>query len=261
MNKDSLKKLATDKRFIADIHVFCDRWCERCAYTSRCMNFAINQSAFRESKADASTQQAVWTQLQNLLKASRDLLKEVADREGISMPSLNELQAPAAMPVKPKPAEAAHALVLAARTYHRQARQWFLTSRDLFKAKTREFRWRSGSGEAEFAMARDVSQWDDAMVVIRWYMPQIEIKLTRAVDIAPETAALTFNGHRDVEGHAKVALIGMDRSLTAWGFLMQEFPDTEDEILPILSSLSKLQKDVETAFPFARAFKRPGFDS
>ena len=44
------------------------------------------------------------------------------------------------------------------------------------------------------------------------------------------------------------------------GALWQHFPEEEDAILPILVHLERLRRTVETIFPEARAFFRPGFD-
>ena len=64
----------------------------------------------------------------------------------------------------------------------------------------------------------------------------------------------------DSAGSVKVALIGMDRSIAAWGILLKYFTSLEDEILSILVHLEQLCKNTEKAFPDARAFVRPGFD-
>jgi len=65
---------------------------------------------------------------------------------------------------------------------------------------------------------------------------------------------------QDSDGSAKVALIGIDRSIAAWGKLLSYFPEQEDELLDILVHLEKLRRTTENEFPDARAFIRPGFD-
>jgi hypothetical protein len=65
---------------------------------------------------------------------------------------------------------------------------------------------------------------------------------------------------KDSDGSAKVALIGIDRSISAWGIMLRYFPAYEDELLKILVVLEKLRKKVEKEFPDARSFFRPGFD-
>ncbi len=65
---------------------------------------------------------------------------------------------------------------------------------------------------------------------------------------------------QDADGSAKVAIIGIERSTTAWATLLCRFPDHED-IIFAFGTLRRLLRQVEAAFPRARAFLRPGFDT
>ena len=58
-----------------------------------------------------------------------------------------------------------------------------------------------------------------------------------------------------------MALLSIDRSIGAWGILRAHFPQEEDSILDILVHLERMRKAIEKAFPDARAFLRPGFDT
>ena len=64
----------------------------------------------------------------------------------------------------------------------------------------------------------------------------------------------------DSDGSAKVALIGVDRSILAWSALSSYFSDNKKEIINIIVLLENLRKRIELKFPNARDFKRPGFD-
>ena len=65
---------------------------------------------------------------------------------------------------------------------------------------------------------------------------------------------------KDSDGSAKVALIGIDRSMAAWGHMHKHFPAHRDQILAIIKHLDSLRQRVEIVFPEARNFVRPGFD-
>jgi hypothetical protein len=65
---------------------------------------------------------------------------------------------------------------------------------------------------------------------------------------------------KDSDGSAKVALIAIERSMAAWTHMHTHFPSHQDQILDILNQLDRLRKRVETIFPEARNFVRPGFD-
>ncbi len=61
---------------------------------------------------------------------------------------------------------------------------------------------------------------------------------------------------KDSDGSVKVALIGIDRSIAAWGKMLSFFPEKEDEILELLVQLERLRRSTEKEFPDARDFKR-----
>jgi hypothetical protein len=64
----------------------------------------------------------------------------------------------------------------------------------------------------------------------------------------------------DADGSAKIALIGIDRSIAAWAVILKSMPEQEKEILDFLVQLERLRRQAEQTFPKARAFVRPGFD-
>jgi hypothetical protein len=101
----------------------------------------------------------------------------------------------------------------------------------------------------------------DAVEVLRWYQYQIHVKLMRALirdDFDDDAGLASFP--KDSDGSAKVALIGRDRSIAAWGALREQFPEKTDSILTLLLQLDRLRRKTEQHFPKARSFKRPGFD-
>lgn len=139
MNTDDLLNMADDPRFIPSIYNYCDRWCERCPFTARCLNYAMG-----------------------------------AEMEG---------------------------------------------------------------REDQVKLMRALSGKEDD-------------DNTDPLDEHP----------KDSDGSAKIALIGMDRSLAAWAILLRAFPQRETETLRLLAYLERIRRLTEQAFPNARAFVRPGFD-
>lgn len=60
MNKADIKKLAGNKNFISGIYNYCDRWCERCAFTARCMNFAMARQSADDPAANDINNEKFW---------------------------------------------------------------------------------------------------------------------------------------------------------------------------------------------------------
>jgi hypothetical protein len=97
--------------------------------------------------------------------------------------------------------------------------------------------------------------------IIHWYQHFIYIKLMRSVHgTLGNTEDLLEDYPKDSDGSAKVALIAIDRSMAAWTHMHNYFPNLQAQILAILAQLDGLRKRVETIFPEARNFIRPGFD-
>jgi hypothetical protein len=64
----------------------------------------------------------------------------------------------------------------------------------------------------------------------------------------------------DHDGSAKVALIGIDRSHTAWLDLVEVGLASPADAASFIDDLIWLRAALERTFPNARAFVRPGFD-
>jgi hypothetical protein len=99
----------------------------------------------------------------------------------------------------------------------------------------------------------------DPVAVISWFASLNASKIGRALEGLAED-----DGDRDFppdhEGSAKVAIIGIERSRTAWRELVARGVVTESQAQPFLTELSWLGLQLERVFPFARAFVRPAFD-
>ena len=78
MNRDRLKKLASDERFIAGIYNYCDRWCERCPQTLRRLNFSVSEEEFSDPETRDIRNEAFWKKLSGILGDALELLREGA---------------------------------------------------------------------------------------------------------------------------------------------------------------------------------------
>ncbi len=88
----------------------------------------------------------------------------------------------------------------------------------------------------------------------------VHIKLVRTCESASEEAIDYDDFPKDSDGSAKVALIGIDRSIAAWKILLTYLPAHKTEIIHLIELLENIKKRVENRFPCARDFVRPGFD-
>ena len=60
MRKEDLKRLAENPDFISGIYNYCDRWCERCPFTARCMNFALEREEYPDDTSRDMANAEFW---------------------------------------------------------------------------------------------------------------------------------------------------------------------------------------------------------
>lgn len=240
MKANDLVELAGDPRFISGIHNYCDRWCERCNFTSRCLVYEqLPESSKSDDPAMSDLNNAkFWEEMIGILKETREMVEMFAAERGI------DLEAEAAI------------------EEHRERRK---SAREKKLTKTAEryiqmaMEWLKGEDDD----LRKVAQFDealqDALEVIRRYqfMPALKIIYSfMRNDLGAEKDPI----QNDSNGSAKVALTAIDRSIAAWGRLGSILPEKAGGIMPILSQLEALRRHTEQTFPHARDFIRPGFD-
>lgn len=261
--------------FIVGIFNYCDRWCERCPLTSRCRLFS-DERKLRERAEEPSEEDnmAFW----ELLEDATDVALESIEEEPFEIDSelvarderLDEMtdRAP---------------LVRLSHEYAMVVHQWL-----------DEHQEDMPSEENRFRAQRDAITPPEALEVISWHGFQIAAKLSRATrgrfeaveeeadaegeefwdadDDSWDTGSewdddedegdfdLAAVYQDDADGSAKVALIGIERSIGAWTILRGAYSNEDAQILTFLRQLFRLRHLLEAGFPAARAFRRPGFD-
>jgi hypothetical protein len=117
------------------------------------------------------------------------------------------------------------------------------------------------SAAAQDPAGEDNEDTRDATEVIHWYQYLIAAKITRGLmGQQDEEEEVDEEIPKDSDGSIKVALIAMDRSISAWRIMQISLPDRADSIVPLLVALERMRQATERAFPNARDFIRPGFD-
>lgn len=268
MTLDELDRLMDDPRFVSGIHNYCDRWCERCPFTNRCLNFAMEDERMKrrgrtESHSDIENAD-FWDELHETFETTAMLLRQMAEEMGIDLENVDVSEE---MEIHYQRAEEAehHDLAERSMAYIKQVDQWFKEAEPLFKQRGEQLESMVRMNIPGVDVEGSVIDLSDAVEVIRWYYYFIHVKLQRAVHSKLDEDAETDEEMRafpkDSEGTAKIALIAMDRSIGAWGRLLKAFPECETETLELLVHLDRLRRATEQEFPNARKFVRPGLDT
>jgi hypothetical protein len=245
MRRRTLTELANNPDLISGIYNYCDRWCERCPLTSRCLVYATEQEDNDSPESHDLRNEAFWRKLSDIFQETREMISEWAKEAGVDL--LEPAEEDETRYKRKRQLVDNHPLTKAGKRYANAASDWL-----------REFDQTIEAGDRE-----DSELLEDAREVIQWYQYQIAVKTMRAlsgrkeeVEEEPELAEFP----RDSDGSAKVALIGIDRSIAAWRLMQLSLPERAGSIVPVVLQLEHLRRRLEKAFPDARDFIRPGFD-
>jgi hypothetical protein len=273
MHRKDLRELVRNGDFITGIYNYCDRWCERCPFTARCLVYASEKAD--DVAADPETHDInsarFWSRLESMFQEAHEMILEWAEEAGVDLAAIAD-EVPAGSDEERDDAKQ-HELSVAARHYAEMVQQWF----------TEEFAVEHQVHDDTTGKSKDTEEdidVSDAIEVIRWYQFFVAAKVFRALmgledaaqddstdeDISAVTDSDDAPGpfdavaHDDATGSAKIALIAIDRSLSAWRMMQSAVPEKADSIVPILLELERLRRGAEQIFPHARDFIRPGFD-
>lgn len=244
LRRRSLTELAANPDLIDGIYNYCDRWCERCPFTSRCLVYATEAEEVVSREEQDIANAAFCRELDSVFQETLSLIPEWAAASGFDLTSLEDTSRK-----RKRQHVDNHPLVITAKKYANSASDWF---RRLDVEHTSDNP--SPQPNQEIDTARDV---------IQWYQYQIAVKTMRALSDRTEEFDLdteTSDSPKDSDGSAKVALIGIDRSMAAWRLMQLAAPESATSIIPLILQLARLRNRTESEFPDARQYIRPGFD-
>lgn len=253
--------MSTD--FIPGIYNYCDRWCERCPFTARCLLFAREKTYFGDKKEHDLQSETFWKTMQQIFSDTKTLILRAAEEHGIDLNAVDQEELDCTMKAMARTDHQVrrHPLVVQATRYSACVEKWFEQHASAFEEKGDQLVSLELMQLSGYDPEAEAISLADACEVVRWYQHQIAVKFSRALSSDGERELFDEEAmHTDSLGSAKVALLGIDRSLAAWTILREAFPDHADETLDVLVNLTQLRRAAEIHFPNARAFLRPGLD-
>jgi hypothetical protein len=243
MRRRTLTDLANNPDLISGIYNYCDRWCERCPLTSRCLVYATEQEDDYSFPGNDLRNEAFWQKLSVVFQETREMIVEWAKDAGVDLNGSKDEDE--SRQHRKRQLVDNHPLTKAGKKYANAASDWF---RELDQMSE---------------VPENFEQLEDAREVVQWYQYQIAVKTMRALsgrkeELEEDPEIIEFP--KDSDGSAKVALIGIDRSIAAWRLMQLSLPERAASIVPLILQLERLRNRVDKAFPEARDFIRPGFD-
>lgn len=206
--------------------------------------------------------EAFWDYMHGIYSVTLEMVQDYARENDIdlSSPTPEELEQQEQLDKQKKE----HPLSKEGMDYMDKVHRWFGANENFFEQVTEQFNSRD-----QMRLPGDNFQFQwyelyNAFEVVQWYYTLLSVKLRRAVHGLMNPLDLPEEDLKDIpsdaDGSAKIALIGIDRSIAAWAVILKSMPEQEKTILDFLVQLERLRRETERTFPQARAFVRPGFD-
>jgi hypothetical protein len=234
----------SDSRYIDFISAYCDRWCERCAFTERCSLFAVECAmAMCDDEAEAMELAVGRAPSEDGESSETDVSSWIEELNAIPPPTAAEMAEVDRKSGEQHARLDATSIMQTARAYTVLAARWL-------RAESASLKQRA---EADIRDALEIVEWDHFLITM---------KLRRALhgfdEVARGTELDDEFARADANSTAKLALLCIERSETAWRAIAQW---SDNEFAAVFAEqLAQLQREVEQEFPHARGTIRPGLD-
>jgi hypothetical protein len=234
---DPIFDRANDPTLIPAIYNYCDRCCHRCPFTARCLTYRDSEADLRHVADDPTA--SVAAVVEQSLSRSLEVMRQVAERLGIEID------------VTPDDEAAVQ------ERYERDLN-------DPLVKRSREYAG-AAYGIVRALMPILADRDDDDLTAAATRIEEtcctISSKIFRAVGGVDDD----WNDRSDVQseanGSAKVARLLIGDARRAWKVLMEAGRAAADGVpARFVATLDELDRDVDSRFPRAMDFVRPGFD-
>jgi len=249
---------------IPSIYNYCDRWCEKCAFTSRCLNYKFGERLENSIDNQDEINKLFWELFDDNLEDTYNVIERNESKSNEFIEKVDDdssfgdnydfniedddEDSGDDFRLKHLIAESNEAAILS-KEYINLVTNWFKNTKE-----------KIGDEIDEFILSDDaLIKLSDAIEVIQWYYFFIYPKVMRALQGKDEDL-FEDEFPKDSDGSAKIALIAVERSISAWGYVYMKLNAFNDSVYSIIQQLVNLQHAIEAEFPNARNFIRPGFD-
>ena len=253
------------KKHIPGIYNYCDRLCEKCSFTSRCLLFS------NESKI------ATFEILNDRLPEAEEIMDELfdigendqenkfdwedysdeEDKKDFLFGESDEDEEEEMEFDDDDSIEPSNLIENLSNQYMKQLLSFI---------KNIDEKFSFSSTPKENITLPQIKKIYDGFETISWYHAFIFIKIKRASHGKKEYLKYKDNDLKefskyDSDGTAKVAALSIKNSIKALIELQEYLPDYGVEILKLSSLLNRIFNELEMEFPDYNKFKRPGFDN
>ena len=260
MKKKQIKQFIANPDHISGIHDYCNRWCEKCPFKSRCKNYAFEKQYDNDVNEPDDLLFSVEEEV-----APMDYNNEMLDTENQHM-FLNFIDFVMHEPdfdVDIIPLEVyddkeqeskiehlfSHPLYKQAVLCYDLMAEWFSVAEPYMDILTENPEQLSREAAKSIADAIELIQWNRTLILSKTF---------RAISFDDDS--YLFEIETDANGSVKVVLVALDEMFDAWCDILVAIPETENLTFDILQHITIFKDQLKVNYPFATCFVRPGFD-
>jgi hypothetical protein len=251
--------------FIENIFAYCDRWCERCAFTSRCRGFVNNENlpVTELLKTDEKNRQ-FWENVNAFLPEATTFVKETAQKNNLDLTTFDNIPKQVKFDLFQRKAISNNVLK-SGRQYEDMVDDWLDNQMENNCIVAVETRLGGAYKIVSSVISNEEQNFvNDMISVIVRYQLQLYLKISRAYyskGISAEQNDSNKEAATDANGTVKAVLEMIDRSLSAWYVCNTKIHNGSDEdIFQIMVLLTRIKNNLLSDFPESHKFIRPGFD-
>lgn len=254
-----------EEGFIPFIHNYCDRWCEKCRFVDRCRVGYEELDAERGGFKERSDEEALEEAAENMRK-TMEMIEAMMREQGIDPEEVRRemAQRPEEDPRMVRRRQVReHPLSGMTRDYAVAMMDWTEEHQEALKAAYHALAHKAEMNIDPEGQVTNAERLNTALELLSRYGMSIGSKTDRALMGRADDLGLAEGEDEyqdDYNGSAKVARILMERSLVAWGTVLEIAPELTDAALPHMGLLQRAHRMLLEEFPHTDKFIRPGFD-
>ena len=250
------------KSYISGIYNYCDRWCERCSFTSNCYLFTTESRITTHeimNDGEFPKPEDIFPPIDADEDENEELLFDEEDDEDFEFEDDDYDDES----IKEEMEEERRFLEQNNSPLEELSDSYMETAHELLKALDTKYGFYENANknfdEAEF------KKLHNAFEIFAFYHMFIHVKYKRAVHakldvLREDDPEMNDMNLYDMNGTAKIATISVNNSINALNELYHALPEFEKAISELLILLGKIKNESDKEFPDCMSFKRPGLD-
>jgi len=244
------------KEYIDGIFNYCDRWCEKCTFTSNCRLFSNESKIYTyEILSDSKLPDSEEIIKQGLkdFEEIEDVFKDFEFEDELDLYEEEEEEIIASLSKEKKEYE----IEKLSKIYSDKAHLFLKSLDNKFILSNADYKKKE---EPKIRLVYENFE------IVSWYHMFIMVKIKRAIGgkgelkIGMDEFDNEISSY-DMNGSSKIAAIGIKESQKALNNLLSLVKEYSSEIEDMLVLLGKILNCINQEFPDYNKFKRPGFDT